>query len=241
MTLRVNVWSGPRNVSTALMYSFAQRPDTQVVDEPLYAHYLRVTGIEHPGRDEVLAAQDADGERVVRELILAEHRRPVVFFKQMAHHLVELDRGFLLQCANVLLIRDPAEVLTSLVRQLPQPRLADLGLALQLEVVDALSAAGQEPPVLDAKELLLDPEGVLRRLCERLGIAFSPRMLSWPAGPRPEDGVWAKYWYQGLHRSTGFAPYRPKDEPPPAHVLPVLEEARPFYDALYARALKADR
>lgn len=241
MTLRVNVWSGPRNVSTALMYSFAQRPDTRVVDEPLYAHYLRVTGIEHPGRDEVLAAQDGDGERVVRELILAEHRLPVVFFKQMAHHLVELDRGFLLQCANVLLIRDPAEVLTSLVRQLPQPRLTDLGLALQLEVVDALSAAGQEPPVLDAKELLLDPEGVLRRLCECLGIAFSPRMLSWPAGPRPEDGVWAKYWYQGLHRSTGFAPYRPKDEPPPAHVLPVLEEARPFYDALYARALKADR
>lgn len=95
--------------------------------------------------------------------------------------------------------------------------------------------------MLDAKELLLDPEGVLRQLCERLGIAFHPRMLSWPAGPRPEDGVWAKYWYQGLHRSTGFAPYRPKDEPPPAHVLPVLEEARPFYDALYARALKADR
>lgn len=241
MTLRINVWSGPRNVSTALMYSFAQRPDTWVVDEPLYAHYLRVTGIEHPGRDEVLAAQDADGERVVRELILAEHQRPVVFFKQMAHHLVELDRGFLLQCANVLLIRDPAEVLTSLVRQLPRPRLADLGLALQHEIVDALSAAGQEPPVLDAKELLLDPGGVLRRLCERLRIAFDPRMLSWPAGSRSEDGVWAKYWYQGLHRSTGFAPYRPKDEPPPAHVLPVLEEARPFYDALYARALKADR
>lgn len=241
MTLRVNVWSGPRNVSTALMYSFAQRPDTRVVDEPLYAHYLRVTGIEHPGRDEVLAAQDGDGERVVREMILAEREQPVVFFKQMAHHLVELDRGFLLQCANVLLIRDPAEVLTSLVRQLPQPRLADLGLALQHEIVEALSAAGQEPPVLDAKELLLDPEGVLRRLCERLGIVFYPRMLSWPAGPRPEDGVWAKYWYQGLHRSTGFAPYRPKDEPPPPHVLPVLEEARPFYDALYARALKADR
>lgn len=241
MSLRINLWSGPRNVSTALMYSFAQRPDTRVIDEPLYAHYLRVTGIEHPGRDEVLAAQDADGERVVREVILAEREQPVVFFKQMAHHLVELDRGFLLQCANVLLIRDPTEVLASLVRQLPQPRLADLGLAQQHEIVDALSAAGQEPAVLDAKELLLDPEGVLRRLCERLGIAFYPRMLSWPAGPRPEDGVWAKHWYQGLHRSTGFAPYRPKNEPPPAHVLPVLEEARSFYDALYARVLKADR
>lgn len=240
MCLRINVWSGPRNVSTALMYSFAQRPDTRVVDEPLYAHYLRVTGIEHPGRDEVLAAQDDDGERVVREVILAEREEAIVFFKQMAHHLVELDRGFLRECANVLLIRDPADVLTSLVRQLPEPRLADLGLALQREVFEARAAAGQVPPVLDARELLLDPEGVLRRLCERLGIAFDPRMLSWPAGARPEDGVWAKHWYQGLHRSTGFAPYRPKREPPPAHVLPVLDEARPHYDFLYAHAFKAN-
>lgn len=200
MSLHINLWSGPRNVSTALMYSFAQRPDTWVVDEPLYAHYLRVTGIEHPGRDEVLAAQDADGERVVREVILAERERPLVFFKQMAHHLVELDRGFLHECANVLLIRDPAEVLTSLVRQLPEPRLADLGLALQREIFDQLTAAGPAPPVLDARELLLDPEGVLRRLCERLGIAFDREMLAWPAGPRPEDGVWAKHWYQGLHQ-----------------------------------------
>lgn len=241
MSLHINLWSGPRNVSTALMYSFAQRPDTRVADEPLYAYYLRVTGIEHPGRDEVLAAQDADGERVVREVILGEYERPVVFFKQMAHHLMALDRDFLFECANVLLIRDPAEVLTSLVRQLPEPRLADLGLALQREVFDVLSAAGQEPPVLDAKELLLDPEGVLRRLCERLGISFYREMLSWPAGARPEDGVWAKHWYHGLHRSTGFAPYRAKEEPPPAQVLPVLEEARPLYGALYAHALKARR
>lgn len=223
------------------MYAFAQRPDTRVVDEPLYAHYLRVTGIEHPGREEVLTAQDADGERVVREVILGEYEAPVVFFKQMAHHLVELDRGFLAACANVLLIRDPAEVLTTLVRQLSEPRLADLGLVLQREIFDELTAAGQAPPVLDAKEVLLDPVSVLCRLCVRLGIAFHPEMLSWPAGSRPEDGVWAKHWYQSLHRSTGFAPYRAKNEPPPAHVLPVLEEARPHYEALYAHALKADR
>lgn len=239
MTLRINLWSGPRNVSTALMYSFAQRPDTQVFDEPLYAHYLRVTGIEHPGRDEVLAAQEADGERVVQDVILADYAQPVVFFKQMAHHLVELDHAFLYECANVLLIRDPAEVLTTLVRQLPEPRLADLGLALQRELHDELAARGQVPPVLDAKELLLDPEGVLRRLCGRLGIAFHREMLTWPAGPRPEDGVWARHWYQGVHRSTGFAPYRAKTEPPPAHVLPVLEQSLPHYQALRSHALEA--
>jgi hypothetical protein len=239
VTLRVNLWSGPRNVSTALMYAFAQRPDTRVVDEPLYAHYLRVSGVEHPGRDEVLAAQDADGERVVREVILADYEEPVVFFKQMAHHLVELDRGFLDRCANVLLIRDPAEVLTTIVRQLPEPRLDDLGIACQRELFDELVARGEQPPVLDAKELLLDPEGVLHQLCERLELAFDPAMLVWPPGPRREDGVWAKHWYQNVHRSTGFGPYRAKDEPPPPHVQPVLEQARPHYQALLRHALRA--
>ncbi|MGH9381023.1 MAG: sulfotransferase family protein [Thermoanaerobaculia bacterium] len=239
MTLRINLWSGPRNVSTALMYAFAQRPDTRVVDEPLYAHYLRMSGVEHPGRDEVLAAQEADGERVVREVILGDYEEPVVFFKQMAHHLVELDRGFLLRCANVLLIRDPAEVLATIVRQLPAPRLEDLGIACQRELFDELVARGKEPPVLDARELLLDPESVLRQLCARMGLAFHSGMLAWPSGPRPEDGVWARHWYQNVHRSTGFAPYRAKEEPPPTPVLPVLDQARPHYLALLSHALRA--
>ncbi len=240
-TRRICLWSGPRNVSTALMYSFAQRGDTRVVDEPLYAHYLRLSGAPHPGREEVLAAMDADGERVVREVVLGPCDRPVVFFKQMAHHLVELDRGFLDRTLNVLLIRDPAEVLRTLVRQLPRATLADTGLAVQSALLAELRGRGQEPPVLDARELLLDPAAVLAELCRRLGLEFDRAMLSWPPGPRPEDGVWAPHWYRNVHRSTGFEPYRPKVGSFPERLEPLLAECRPHYEALYAAALRAPR
>jgi hypothetical protein len=221
------------------MYAFAQRADTRVADEPLYAHYLRVCGADHPGRDEVLAAQDADGARVVRDLILGPWDRPVVFFKQMAHHLVELDHAFLRRARNVLLTRDPREMLPSLSIQIPRPSLRDTGYAAQAELLDELEAAGQDVPVLESRELLLDPPGVLSRLCARLGLPFDPAMLHWPAGPRPEDGVWAKHWYQAVHVSTGFEPYRPKAAPFPDRLRPLLEECRPHYDRLAARALKA--
>ncbi len=222
------------------MYSFAQRPDTRVVDEPLYGHYLRVSGADHPGRDEVMAAVDCDGERVVREVILGPCDRPVLFLKQMAHHLVELDRGFLAECANVLLIRDPAEVLRSLRHQLPEPRLEDTGIAVQSELLDELAGRGQEPPVVDSRRLLEDPAGVLAALCRRLGLAFDPAMLSWPAGGRPEDGVWAPHWYANVHRSTGFQPYRPKSGAFPDELRPVLDECRPHYRRLLDRALGVD-
>lgn len=236
---RVCLWSGPRNVSTALMYSFAERGDTEVVDEPLYAHYLRVSGVEHPGRDEVLAAQENDGDTVVRDVILGPCERPVLFIKQMAHHLLELDRSFLEQTMNVLLIRDPREVLASLVNQLPEPTLADTGVAVQSALLDQLEAMGQQPVVLDSRELLLDPERVLETACQRLGLAFDRGMLSWEAGPRPEDGVWAQHWYANVHRSTGFMPYRSKRKPLPARLEGVAEECRPHYEHLYARALRA--
>lgn len=239
--LRVCLWSGPRNVSTALMYAFAQRSDTRVLDEPLYAHYLRLSGAEHPGADEVLAAMDADGERVVRQVMLGPCDRPILFMKQMAHHLLDLDRGFLAQMANVLLVRDPVEMLPSLARNLPRPTLRDTGLAVQSGLLRALRAQGQDPPVLDARELLLDPAGVLTRLCARLGIPFEAGMLRWPAGPRPEDGVWARHWYHNLHRSTGFQPYRPKAEPFPADLRPLLEECRPHYEVLSVAAIRAGR
>ncbi len=239
-TLRICLWSGPRNVSTALMYAFAQRADTRVLDEPLYAHYLKVSGEPHPGRDEVLAAMDGDGARVVREVVLGLCDRPILFMKQMAHHLRDLDWGFLERTANVLLIRDPAEVLPSLVRQLPDAGLADTGLEIQRRLLDHLRARGQDPPVLDARELLLDPGGALEELCARLKIGFDESMLRWPAGPRPEDGVWARHWYDGVHRSTGFAPYRPRREPLPKHLDPLLAECRPFYEILYEAAIKAE-
>jgi hypothetical protein len=237
--LRIQLWSGPRNVSTALMYSFAQRADTRVVDEPLYAHYLRVSGVDHPGRDEVLAAQDADGERVVRDVLLGTCDRPVVFFKQMAHHLVELDRGFLARCANVLLTRDPREMLPSLAANLDAPTLRDTGYAAQTALLAELRALGQDPPVLDARELLLDPEGVLAALCARLGLAFDPAMLAWEPGPRPEDGVWAPHWYANVHRSRGFDVHRAKTGPFPARLEPLLAECLPHYRELHAAALKA--
>ena len=230
--LRLSVWSGPRNVSTALMYSFRQRPHTVVVDEPLYGHYLRVTGANHPGEKEVMAAMDCDGDRVVREVILGPCESQILFMKNMAHHLVQLDRSFLSRITNVLLIRDPQEMLPSLAQQLPHPTLRDTGLAKQAEILDLILERGEEPIVLDAKYLLLDPPGVLERACEKLGIPFYEAMLSWPPGPKPEDGIWARYWYDSVHSSTAFAPYTPKTEPFPERLEPLLRECRPFYERL---------
>lgn len=235
--LRINIWSGPRNISTALMYSFAQRADTRVVDEPLYAHYLRVSGAAHPGRDEVLRAQSQDGEAVVRDVILGACDRPVLLFKQMAHHLVELDDGFLGRTANVLLTRDPERMLPSLAKVLGQPSAEETGLPQQLRLLRTLRALGQDPPVLDSRRLLEDPPGVLGRLCERLGLPFEPGMLHWEAGALAEDGVWARHWYAGVHRSTGFGPCRDTGDPVPEALTDVLATCRPLYDELLAAAL----
>jgi hypothetical protein len=237
--LKLSVWSGPRNVSTALMYAFRQRPDTLVVDEPLYGHYLKVTRAGHPGDDEVLAAMETDGGRVVREVLLGPCERPVHFFKNMAHHLEGLDRGFLGGLTNVLLTRDPAEMLPSLARQLPNPTLRDTGLLYQIEILDHVLGEGLDPVVLDAKQLLLDPPGVLRGACDRLGIPFHEAMLRWPAGPKPEDGVWAKHWYANVHASTGFSPYKPRTGGFPSNLRPLLEESLPLYERLRGYAIPA--
>lgn len=235
--LRLSVWSGPRNVSTALMYSFRQRTDTVVADEPLYGHYLRTTGADHPGAREVIEAMEGDGERVVREVILGPCERPVHFFKNMAHHLPGLDPGFLGSITNVLLIRDPTEMLPSLARQLRSPTLRDTGLREQEVILDSILSRCEDPIVIDARELLLDPPGVLRRACLRLGLPFEDAMLSWPAGPKPEDGVWAKHWYHNVHASTAFAPYRPQTKPFPKQLEPLLSQCLPPYEKLREHAI----
>lgn len=239
MTVRICLWSGPRNISTALMYSFAQRPDTTVVDEPLYAHYLRVTAAAgyHPGADEVLGSMDPDGERVVRELILGHHPTPVVFFKQMTHHLVGLDLGFLDRTANVILTRHPLDMLRSYSRVVETPTLTDTGYPQSVALFDRLVGRGRRPVVLEARATLENPEAVLGRLCERIGIGFDPAMLSWEAGPRPEDGVWAPHWYASVHASTGFGPPTSSAEPLPDELLPLFEECLPFYERLAEEAL----
>ena len=233
------LWSGPRNVSTALMYSMAELDDIRVVDEPLYGHYLAVSGADHPGRDEVMASMNCDANSVMDDLIaqqLAEPR-PRLFLKHMAHHLVDLDLGFLQQTVNVILIRDPREMLPSLSIQLPQAKLADTGLQRQWELYKWLQTQGQPPVVLDSRELLLNPAHVLQTFCDATGLDYSPQMLSWDAGARTEDGVWAKYWYHAVHKSTGFAPYRGKTDFP-ERLLPLLRECQPWYEKLYAHAIR---
>jgi hypothetical protein len=178
---------------------------------------------------------------VVRETILGPCEKPVHFIKNMAHHLVGLDRGFLSRVRNALLIRDPKEMLPSLVRQLETPTLRDTGLAQQLDILEVMLDRDEPPVVLDARELLLNPEAVLRQVCARLGIPFEPSMLSWPSGPKPEDGVWARHWYTNVHASTGFDPYRPKTGPFPENLAPLLEECQPIYEKLRRHAILAGR
>lgn len=206
-------------------------------DEPIYAHYLRVTGRQHPGRAEVMASQDPDGEAVVRDVILGNHLTSVVFFKQMAKHAIDLDLDFLESCRNMLLIRDPERVVTSFAKNVPDVGLADTGLPIQVDLLEAMLAAGEEPVVVDSTALLASPEPMLRLLCDRLDLPFDPAMLSWPAGPKPADGVWAKHWYASTHRSTGFEATAPSTEPAPAHLQPVVAEARSLYERLLGYAL----
>lgn len=232
MTVRVNMWSSPRNLSTAMMYAWRQRVDTTVFDEPLYAHYLRVSGREHPGRDDVLASQEQNGDAVVRDLLYADHGTPVVFFKQMAKHLVGLDRSFLSDFRNILLTRDPHDMLTSFQVHVPDATLDDTGFPELVEILDTLLAAGEAPIVVETTALLADPARVLTAVCGRVGVDFDPAMLTWPAGPKPEDGVWATYWYDGVHRSTGWQPNRSKDIELGPGLEPVLAQARPLYERL---------
>ena len=234
------LWSGPRNVSTALMYSFAELDGVRVVDEPLYGHYLRVSGADHPGRDDVIAAMNCDGDAVMADLLSQQRRDPAtrLFLKHMAHHLVGIDTSFLERTANVFLVRDPREMLPSLTIQLPGAGLDDTGLMRQWQLFDHLRSTGPAPVIVDSRELLLDPPGVLRALCRAIDVDYSDSMLHWQPGPRAEDGVWAPHWYDAVHKSRGFQRYRPKGEFP-AQLEPLLDECEPWYRRLYEHALRA--
>ena len=237
MTHRIQCWSGPRNISTALMYSFRQRADTTVVDEPLYTHFLQVSDRPDPGRDETLRSRSGSAADLIDQLILGPCTTPVLYLKQISSHLVGLDRSFLRQTDNILLTREPHDMLASFARHLPQATIDDTGLPQQLDILDDIAARGGEPIVVESRTLLADPPRVLAALCARLGLAFDEAMLSWPAGPKPEDGAWAPYWYDAVHRSTGFAPPRPTSDPLPESLRPVLDEALPLYERLRAHAI----
>lgn len=233
MTLRINMWSAPRTRSTAMMYSWRERADTTVVDEPLFAHFLAETGVPRPGREETLATMESDIDVVLRDVILGDYPTPIVFFKQIANQLLPtIDHTFLTECRNVLLIREPRGMLGSLQVQLPEATLFDTGLEQCVEILDWVVARGDRPLVVDSVHVQQDPRGVLRRLCDALGIDFDESMLSWPAGPKPEDGAWAPYWYHGVHASTGWQPPEEKDRPLRPNIELVLEQAQALYERL---------
>ncbi|WP_433079787.1 HAD family hydrolase [Dactylosporangium sp. CA-052675] len=236
MTVRVAMWSGPRNISTAMMRSFGARPDTVVVDEPLYAHYLAETGLDHPGREEILASQPRRWPDAVAGL-LAPVDAAVFYQKHMTHHLLPMiGRDWLAEVSNAFLIRDPAHVVASYAKVRGEPTLEDLGYPQQVEIFRAYGG-----PVVDAADVLRDPAGTLGALCAALGLAWDPAMLAWPAGRRDTDGVWAPYWYAAVERSTGFAPYDPRPAEVPAHLEPLVARARPLYEELATAALRAGR
>lgn len=236
---KICLWSGPRNISTALMYSFAQREDTKVVDEPLYGHYLRKTGVKHPGHEEIMNEVNCDGNFVMRKLLNLNDKsgKKVLFLKQMTKHLVDLDRNFLPKFKNILLIRNPRDMLSSLAENIPQPKLADTGLDMQWLLYKNLENINNNPIVIDANELLKDPKDVLRQLCRHLELKFFNSMLSWPAKPRKEDGIWAKYWYQSLHKSTGFLPYQSKHKFP-EELEEILTKCTPYYEKLLTKSIR---
>jgi hypothetical protein len=234
---RIAMWSGPRNISTAMMRAWGNRPDTYVCDEPLYAHYLLKTRAPHPGIDEVIAGQENDWRKVVAWLTGDVPEGRIVFYqKHMTHHLLpEIDRGWMRQLDHVFLIREPREVITSLALVTPNPSLEDTGYPQQDEIHDWLTQqTGKRPPVVDARDVLQNPGRILRLLCGALNVEFTEAMLSWPPGPRPTDGVWAKYWYEAVWQTTSFQPYKPKNRPMPANLTGLLDKA----DALYRRLHK---
>ena len=232
------MWSGPRNLSTALMRSWENRADTAVADEPLYAAWLAATGIEHPGRAEILAHHETDPAAAIAALLgPLPPGRTILFQKQMSHHLLhpfeEAVPGWLDRMTHAFLIRDPEAVIRSFDKVVADPTPEALGLPQQCRLLERLRSQGIEPPVIDAMHLRRDPRGVLSALCRALGVPFDEAMLRWPAGPRESDGVWARHWYASVERSTGFEPPDASPPPPlPQRLRPVLAACAPFYERL---------
>lgn len=230
------LWSSPRNVSTAFMYSFAQRSDTLVIDEPLYAHYLLQSYVTHPGQEEILESQNGDGNQVMAE-ILKINQPDIVFCKQMTHHLINMDRHFLSQTYNLIFIRDPKAIIHSYNKVIPNPTIDDIGIKMQHELLTELKLKNAHFLVIDSADLLRNPEAFLRKLCFTLEISFDKKMLKWEKGARKEDGIWAKYWYSNLHQSTQFAPFEEKEIALSKENQKVYEACIPYYNKLIKHKL----
>jgi hypothetical protein len=239
--LRIAMWSGPRNLSTAMMRSFGNRPDTFVSDEPFYGAFLKTSGARHPMREEVIAAMDCDWRSVARTLAgPVPDGSPVWYQKHMWHHMVgPVGHGDFAGFTHAFLIRAPARMIASYLRNREAAAFDDFGLERQAEFFEReAQRLGEAPPVIDASDVLADPERVLRALCARLGLAWDPAMLSWPPGRRATDGRWAPHWYQAVEASTGFGPPEGPLLPElPADAQRLADRCRPYYEHLAAQKI----
>ncbi len=235
---RLNLISSPRNLSTALMYSFAQREDTKVIDEPFYAHYLSCTDINHPGKKEVLQSLSQNADEIIKEVIFAEYASDVLFVKNMTSHIIEMDERFLNRLTNIFYIRNPSQIIASYAKVVNMPSASEIGTVRQCELFMKLKKAGNNPVVFDSGELLKNPEKAIKKLCAACDIPFNNKMMSWSTGGIPEDGVWAKYWYENVHLSTGFKKQKTSLRVLPQKLVPLYEYLNPFYQKMYSFSIK---
>lgn len=240
--LRIGMWSGPRNISTAMMRAWENRPDCAVTDEPFYAHYLAATGADHPGRQAVIDAGETDWRRVVEYLLgPVPEDKPIWYQKHMCHHLLpDMSIDWIYALQNVLLIRDPRQVVASYLRARGVVTPEDIGMLQQEWLFDHLRArTGTDPLVVDSAAFLAAPEAHLKQLCVHLGIEFDPRMLRWPPGPRSSDGIWAPHWYAAVWASTGFGPANDTVPDLPRDASAVAEQCMPAFRRLHAARMIA--
>jgi hypothetical protein len=237
MPIRIAMWSGPRNISTAMMRSWESRADTAVVDEPFYAAYLTATGMVHPMQREVLASQSSDWSEVIKNELQNEllAGQSIQYQKHMTQHMVtDLDHDWFSSLRHAFLIRSPEQVVASYGVKRESITADDIGFAKQKELYDkVVELSGQKPPVIDARDVLTNPASALQKLCDALGVAFDQNMLSWSAGPRESDGVWAAHWYHNVEKSTGFAPYQAKQIKLSKQQQWVADQSRPYYQEMF--------
>jgi len=236
---RIQLISGPRNLSTALMYSFGNREDTTILDEPMYAHYLSKNNIIHPGQEMILKSQSTAIEKVKAEILFKNYSTNYLFIKNMAHHFINIDWNFILKMENIIYIRHPKQLIASFAKVIDQPTLLDIGVELSFQLYEFLVSNNQTPIILDSGELLKNPEKILRLICDQLEIPFTKKMLNWEAGPRKEDGVWAEHWYTNVHQSTGFKKQKSSNQPMADRLIPLYETAMEFYQPLFENSIKA--
>lgn len=231
----IAMWSGPRNISTAMMRSWGSRADTTVIDEPFYAHYLVRTGYDHPGAAEVIETYETDWRKVVTQITGdIPHNKSIYFQKHMTHHMLDhMDRSWMANVSNCFLIRDPRRMILSFSKVIPEPKADQMGLAQQVELFNYVrEMTGEIPPVISSKDVLTNPRETLSKLCAAIDVPFDEAMLSWKAGAHEADGIWGIHWYKSLENSTGFNPYHEDNTPLPPHLQPILDECQGMYDQM---------